>query len=91
MPSNILSLVFVVIYVQAVKFDQFPANPWTPRTGSKESGVYTDSWVMMIRGGPLVAEIVARRNGYENLGLVHRMVLVCSISNLNVRVGWWIS
>ena len=37
--------------------------------GSGEK-VYTNSWTVKIHGGKVVADMVAERNGFKNLGLV---------------------
>jgi subtilisin family serine protease len=46
-----------------------PADRWQQRSERESRAEYINSWAVKILGGPAVADDIARRNGYENIGL----------------------
>ena len=69
-------LASLAICSQAVSLNQFLTSPqYTGRQWSSSPDVYVNSWAVKIRGGSVVADVVARRNGLKNIGLVCRECL----------------
>ena len=65
----LVGLALFAIGIQAVNLKQLLTSPqYSQLQGS--SDVYINSWAVKIRGGSAVADIVARQNGFDNLGLV---------------------
>ena len=47
---------------------------------SDSSNTYINTWLVKIRGGPAVADEIAHRHGFDNLGLVRRLVSIGDIT-----------
>ena len=70
----VILVVAIAIATESVGTGQFTAsNSWS-EDRQKEIRQYPDvninSWAVKIRGGPEVADAVAHRHGYDNLGPV---------------------
>ena len=52
----------------------------TPPGQDRGIGSYVNSWAVSIRGGSAVADTVAHRNGFTNLGLVRPTTRIVSYS-----------
>ena len=82
----VILVVAIAIATESVGARQFTASNSWPEDSQKEIrhlDVNINSWAVKIRGGRGVADAVAHRHGYDNLGLVrnthytHYTVLLC--------------
>ena len=65
-----LALFFAVVHVQGLSVKDWGIEPVGQPSERSHRSTYINSWAVKIKGGERVADKVARRYGFHNLGLV---------------------
>ena len=69
--ARLLIILSVALYITVIVQAMFRHEPEDkPKRNIHHRAHYVNSWAVKIRGGSATADIVARQNEYENLGLV---------------------